>query len=57
MGRLVRKADHARRRSRKLLKPYRIKTMPVWVDGQTVRGYKREQFADAWLRVLGVRER
>jgi hypothetical protein len=39
----------------KLLHPHRIKTMPVWVDGQTVRGYKREQFEDAWLRVLGVR--
>jgi hypothetical protein len=39
----------------KLLKPYRIQTMPVWVDGQTVRGYKAEQFTEAWLRVLGVR--
>jgi hypothetical protein len=39
----------------KLLKPYRIKTMPVWVDGETHRGYKLEQFKDAWLRVLGVR--
>lgn len=39
----------------KLLKPFRIKTMPVWVDGQPVRGYKREQFAEAWLRVVGVR--
>jgi hypothetical protein len=39
----------------KLLKPYRILTMPVWVDGKTVRGYKLEQFEDAWLRVLGVR--
>jgi Protein of unknown function (DUF3631) len=39
----------------KLLKPYRIRSMPVWVDGRTVRGYKAEQFADAWLRVLGVR--
>jgi hypothetical protein len=39
----------------KLLKPYRIKTMPVWVDGETHRGYKLEQFEDAWLRVLGVR--
>jgi hypothetical protein len=37
----------------KLLKPYRIKTMAVWVDGQTVRGYRREQFEEAWLRVLG----
>jgi hypothetical protein len=40
----------------KLLRPYRIKTMPVWVAGQTVKGYKREQFADAFHRVLGVRE-
>ena len=37
----------------KLLKPYRIKTMPVWVDGETVQGYKVEQFADAFARVLG----
>jgi hypothetical protein len=38
----------------KLLKAYRIKTLPVWVDGVTVRGYKLEQFADAASR-LGVR--
>jgi hypothetical protein len=29
--------------------------MPVWVEGQTGKGYKREQFADAFHRVLGVR--
>ena len=23
--------------------------MPVWVDGDTVRGYKEEQFADAFF--------
>jgi hypothetical protein len=40
----------------KLLRPYRIRTMPVWVDGATVKGYKAEQFREAWLRVLGVRE-
>jgi hypothetical protein len=40
----------------KLLKPYRIKTMPVWVGGATAKGYKAEQFEDAWLRVLGVRQ-
>jgi hypothetical protein len=39
----------------KLLKPYRIRTMPVWIDGATVRGYKADQFTEAWLRVLGVR--
>jgi hypothetical protein len=39
----------------RLLKPFRIKTMPVWIDGEAVRGYKREQFADAFARVLGVR--
>jgi hypothetical protein len=39
----------------KLLRPYRIKTQPVWADGKTVRGYKLEQFEDAFLRVLGVR--
>jgi hypothetical protein len=38
----------------RLLRPYRIKTMPVKVDGETVRGYKVEQFADAFARVLGV---
>ena len=39
----------------KLLKPFQIKTMSVYADGKTVRGYKLEQFGDAWLRVLGVR--
>lgn len=36
----------------KLLKPFGIKTMPVRVEGETVRGYKREQFEDAWARYL-----
>ena len=39
----------------KLLKPHGIKTMPVWIDGDTVRGYKVEQFAEPFHRVLGVR--
>jgi hypothetical protein len=39
----------------RLLRPYRIKTMPVWSDGGTVRGYKAEQFTDAFDRALGVR--
>jgi Protein of unknown function (DUF3631) len=38
----------------RLLKPYRIKTMPVKVDGETVRGYKVEQFSDAFARALSV---
>ena len=38
----------------RLLRAHRIKTMPVRVDGETVRGYKVEQFADAFARVLGV---
>ena len=38
----------------RLLKPYRIKTMPVKVEGATVRGYKVEQFSDAFARVLSV---
>jgi hypothetical protein len=29
--------------------------MPVWTDGRAVRGYKVEQFGDAFHRVLGVR--
>lgn len=36
----------------KLLSKFGIKTMAVKVDGETVRGYKREQFEDAWLRYL-----
>jgi hypothetical protein len=38
----------------RLLKPHRIKTMPVKAEGKTVRGYKIEQFTDAFYRVLGV---
>jgi Protein of unknown function (DUF3631) len=38
----------------KLLRPYRIQTMSVKVDGVTVRGYKAEQFAEAFDRTLGV---
>jgi hypothetical protein len=38
----------------KLLRRHRIKTMPVKVEGKTVRGYKVEQFAEAFRRVLGV---
>jgi hypothetical protein len=38
----------------KLLKPYRIKTIPIRRDGEVARGYKAEQFEDAWIRVLGV---
>ena len=39
----------------KLLRPFRIKTMPIWVDGKKHRGYKLEQFTNAFLR-LGVGE-
>ena len=38
----------------KLLQPYRIKTMPVRIDGEPARGYKSEQFSDAYARVVGV---
>jgi hypothetical protein len=38
----------------RLLRPHRIKTMPVRVSRETVRGYKVEQFADAFYRVLGA---
>jgi hypothetical protein len=38
----------------KLLKSYRVKTMPVWADGKTVRGYKVDQFSDAFAQ-LSVR--
>jgi hypothetical protein len=36
----------------KLLQSFRILTMPVWAEGKTVKGYKREQFEDAWARYL-----
>ena len=36
----------------RLLKPYRIRTMPVKVEGIAVRGYKVEQFASAWERFV-----
>jgi len=39
----------------KLLQPFAIRTMPVYVDGITVRGYKREQFVEVWERVLDER--
>jgi hypothetical protein len=39
----------------KLLKPHRIRTMPVWIAGEKARGYKAEQFDEAWRRVLGGR--
>jgi hypothetical protein len=38
----------------RLLKPYRIRTMPVWVADDTVRGYKVEQFTPHVTRVRGV---
>jgi hypothetical protein len=38
----------------RFLKAYRIRTMPVWVESETVRGYKLDQFFDAFARVLGV---
>jgi hypothetical protein len=40
----------------KFLRPFRIKTMPVWIEGEKARGYKVEQFADAFLRHLGGRD-
>jgi hypothetical protein len=40
----------------RLLRPYRVRTMAVRADGQVVRGYKVEQFDEAFeqLGVLGV---
>jgi hypothetical protein len=38
----------------RLLRPYRIKTMSVKVEGEAKRGFKAEQFADTFARVLGV---
>ena len=36
----------------KLLREWQIRTIAVRVDGEVVRGYKREQFWDAWERYL-----
>jgi hypothetical protein len=38
----------------KLLRPFQIRTMPVRAEGKVVKGYKAEQFSDAFHRVLGV---
>jgi hypothetical protein len=40
----------------RLLRPYRIRTMSVRADGQVVRGYRVEQFTEAFeqLGVIGV---
>jgi hypothetical protein len=38
----------------KLLKPYRIRTMTVRAEGEVVRGYKIEQFAETFRRVLSA---
>jgi hypothetical protein len=38
----------------KLLRPFGIRTMPVRAEGKVVKGYKAEQFSDAFHRVLGV---
>lgn len=52
--------DHVRERRVRLVDvvvqiPERgIRTMSVKVDGETVKGYKAEQFADAYSRVVGV---
>lgn len=37
--------------SRRLAK-YNVRPVQVWVDGKNVRGYKREDLADAWARYL-----
>ena len=47
MGGLVREAV-LRASALEAPPPYRIKTMPVYVEGKTVRGYKLEQFVDAF---------
>lgn len=39
----------------RLLRPYRIRSMTVKIDGDVVRGYKAEQFTDAFARVLDAK--
>jgi hypothetical protein len=36
------------------LKPYRIKSKDVRIDGSVRKGYERSDFEDAWKRYLGV---
>lgn len=38
----------------KLLRPFGIKPLTVRVGGRTQKGYKREQFVDAWSRYLAT---
>jgi hypothetical protein len=35
-----------------LLRPYGIKTREIWADNAKARGYRLEQFEDAWVRYL-----
>jgi hypothetical protein len=42
----------APRKIARLLKPYKILPTTVVVDGQRAKGYKREDFYDAWKRLL-----
>src|SRR5439155_25602256 len=36
----------------RLLEPFGVRPTQLWVNGQKVRGYERDDFADAWLRYL-----
>jgi hypothetical protein len=38
----------------KMLGTYGIVSEPVWIEGQSARGYKRAAFEDAWTRYLGA---
>ena len=36
----------------KLLRPFEIKPTTIWLEGKAAKGYKREDFGDAWARYL-----
>jgi hypothetical protein len=46
---------HAARRLADMLKPYDIRSKDIRTDDGTRKGYRREDFEDAWSRYLGSR--
>ena len=40
----------------KLLRPYGIRTMEIWVDRKKHRGYRRDRFEPVWARYLGAEQ-
>lgn len=43
------------RRLAKLLKPYGVRPRTIWLDGDSAKGYLRDQFSEPWERWLPTR--